>query len=196
MLGNTCLLLIAKMIDPTAKLSIGRQDIVLALCQVSVHYKSRSVQDADLKLMHRVYKLRGGVLVAGSLILQYMAEQERFKMGRLHVATLTKRMTFASLYRRPSTPKPVPRHDSFLYLLRKRPITQSNLVWAMDITYISRAQCFLYLAAEFNWFTRRVLTSRLLFTLEVDLYAENVEEALPKHGAHETFNTDQGRLLT
>jgi transposase-like protein len=40
-----------KMIDPSAKLSVSRQAIVLGISRGSVYYKPRPVSDADLKLM-------------------------------------------------------------------------------------------------------------------------------------------------
>jgi putative transposase len=40
------------MIDPTAKLSVSRQAIMLGISRGSVYYTPRPVSDADLKLMH------------------------------------------------------------------------------------------------------------------------------------------------
>jgi putative transposase len=50
----------------------------------------------------------------------------------------------------------------------------------------------IYLAAELDWFTRRVLAWRVSITLEADFCFEAVEEALARHGTPEIFNTDQG----
>jgi putative transposase len=92
--------------------------------------------------------------------------QEGFKVGRLHVATLMKRMGIEAIYRRPNTSKPAPGHKIYPYLLRKLPITRPNQVWAMDITYIPMARGFVYLAAVVDWFSRRVLAWRVSITLE------------------------------
>ncbi len=66
----------------------------------------------------------------------------------------------------------------------------------MDITYISMARGFVYLAAVVDWFTCRVLAWRLSITMEVDVCIDAVEEALAEHGRPEIFNTDQGRQFT
>ncbi len=124
------------MIDRTAKLSVGRQAKVLGISRGSVYYKPRPVSDADLKLMHRIDKLHMEFPFAGSRMLQGLLVQEGFKVGRLHVATLMKRMGIEALYRKPNTSKPAPGHKIYPYLLRKLPITRPNQVWAMDITYI------------------------------------------------------------
>jgi putative transposase len=102
------------------------------------------VSDADLKLMHRIDKLHMELPFAGSRMLQGLLVQEGFKVGRLHVATLMKRMGIEALYRRPNTSKPAPGHKISPYLLRKLPVTRPNQVWTMDITYIPMARGFIY----------------------------------------------------
>ena len=94
------------MIDRTAMLSVGRQAKVLGISRGSVYYKPRPVSDADLKLMHRMDKLHTAFPFAGSRMLQGFLVQEQFKVGRLHVATLMKRMGIEALYRKPNTSKP------------------------------------------------------------------------------------------
>ena len=184
------------MIDNSAKLSVSRQAILLGISRGSVYYKPRPVSDADLKLMHRIDKLHMEFPFAGSRMLQGLLVQEGFKVGRLHVATLMKRMGIEALYRKPNTSKPAPGHKIYPYLLRKLPITRPNQVWAMDITYIPMARGFIYLAAVLDWFTRRVLAWRVSITLEADFCIEAVEEALARHGKPEIFNTDQGSQFT
>ena len=44
-------------------------------------------------------------------------------------------------------------------------MTAPNQVWAMDITYVP-ARGFVYLAAEVDWFTRRVLSWRVSISLD------------------------------
>ena len=54
--------------------------------------RPRPISDADLKLMHRIDKLHLELPFAGSRMLRGLLAQEGFKVGRLHVATLMKRM--------------------------------------------------------------------------------------------------------
>jgi transposase InsO family protein len=183
------------MIDRTARLSVGRQAKVLGISRGSVYYKPRPVSDADLKLMHRIDKLHMEFPFAGSRMLQGLLVQEGFKVGRLHVATVMKRMGIEALYRKPNTSKPAPGHKIYPYLLRKLPIIRPNQVWAMDITYIPMARGFIYLAAVLDWFSRRILAWRVSITLEVDFCIEAVEEALARHGTPEIFNMEHGRAI-
>ena len=84
------------MIDPTSKLSINRQARVLGISRGSVYYQPRPISDADLKLMHRIDKLHMELPFAGSRMLRGLLAQEGFKVGRLHVATLMKRMSISA----------------------------------------------------------------------------------------------------
>ena len=80
------------MIDRTAKLSVSRQAILPGISRGSIYYQNRPVSDADLKLMHRTRKLHMEFPFAGSRMLQGLLVQEAFSAGRLHVATLMRRM--------------------------------------------------------------------------------------------------------
>ena len=182
------------MIDNSAKLSVSRQAILLGISRGSVYYQLRPGSDADL--MHRIDKLHMEFPFAGSRMLQGLLVQEGFMVGRLHVATLMKRMGIEALYRKPNTSRPAPGHKIYPYLLRKLAVIRPNQVWAMDITYIPMARGFIYLAAVLDWFTRRVLSWRVLITLEAYFCIEAVEEALAKPGKPEIFNTDQGSQFT
>jgi hypothetical protein len=66
----------------------------------------------------------------------------------------------------------------------------------MDIAYIPMARGFIYLAAVLDWFTRRVLSSRVSITLEAGSDIKAVEDALARHGKPKIFNTDQGSQVT
>jgi len=185
-----------KMIDSTAKLSVSRQAIMLGISRGSVYSAPRPVSDADLKLMHRIDKLHMEFPFAGSRMLRGLLVQEGSKLGRKNVVTLMKRMGIEALYCKPNTSKPAPGHKIYPYLLRKLPITRSNHVWSMDITYIPMARGFIYLVAVLDWFTRRVLAWRVSITLEADFCINAVKEALAKHGTPEIFNTDSHMMAT
>lgn len=184
------------MIDRNAKLSLSRQARVLGISRGSIYYQPQPVGDADLKLMHRIDQLHMEFPFAGSRMLKGLLVQEGFVVGRLHVATLKKRMGIEALYRKPNTSKPAPGHKIYPYLLRNLPITRPNHVWAMDITYIPMARGFIYLAAVVDWATRRVLAWRVSITLDAGFCIEALEEALARHGQPEIFNSDQGSQFT
>lgn len=184
------------MIDKSHELSVSRQAAVLGISRGSVYYLPRPVSDANLALMRRIDELHLDLPFAGSRMLQGLLKQEGHQVGRLHIATLMRRMGIEALYCRPNTSKPEPGHKVFPYLLRKLPVTRPNQVWAMDITYIPMARGFVYLAAVIDWFSRKVLAWRLSITMDVGFCIEAVEEAMTRHGKPEIFNTDQGSQFT
>jgi len=184
------------MIDRSHALPLARQAEELGISRSSLYYDPQAVSAADLALMRRMDELHLEYPFAGSRMLRDLLVAEGFTVGRLHVATLMKRMSIAALYRRPNTSKPAPGHQVYPYLLRNLAITRPNQVWAMDITYIPMARGFVYLAAVVDWFSRRVLAWRLSTTLEAAFCIEAVEEAVARYGCPEIFNTDQGSQFT
>jgi putative transposase len=184
------------MIDRQHPLPLRKQAKALGISRGSVYYLPRPVPSADLTLMNRIDKLHLEYPFAGSRLMRDFLVREGRKVGRLHVATLMKRMGIEAIYRRPNTSKPAPGHKIYPYLLQKLPITRPNQVWAMDITYIPMARGFVYLAAVVDWFSRKVLAWKLSITLDTAFCIEAVEEALARYGKPEIFNTDQGSQFT
>ena len=184
------------MIDRSHDLPVARQALALGISRGSVYYLPRPVAASDLVVMRRIDELHLNFPFAGSRMLRDLVAGEGFAVGRLHVATLMKRMGIEALYHRPSTSKPAPGHKIYPYLLRKLAVTRPDQVWAMDITYIPMARGFVYLAAVVDWFSRRVLAWRLSITMEAAFCVEALEEALSRYGTPEIFNTDQGSQFT
>ena len=184
------------MIDKTHKLSITKQARILSISRGSVYYRAEPVCEADLGLMRWIDQLHLDYPFAGSRMLQSFLVREGFRIGRLHVRTLMKRMGIEAIYRRPHTSKPAPGHKIYPYLLRHLVVERPNQVWAMDITYIPMARGFVYLAAVVDWFSRKVLAWRVSITLDTAFCLEAVEEALARYGKPEMFNTDQGSQFT
>jgi putative transposase len=140
------------------------------------------VSAADLAIMRRMDELHLEYPFAGSRMLLDLLAAEGLRSGRLHVATLMKRMGIEALYRKPHTSKPSPGHKICPYLLRKLAIIRPNQAWAMDITYIPKAPGFVYLAAVVDWFSRRVLSWRLSIAMKAGFCIQSLEEALAKIG--------------
>ena len=184
------------MIDRAHRLSLSGQARLLGLSRGSVYYQRRPSAAADVALMRQLDELHVEYPFAGSRMLRDLLRQEGHEVGRLHVATLMKRMGIAALYRRPATSHPTPGHQIYPYLLRKLAVARPNQVWAMDITYVPMARGFVYLVAVVDWFSRKVLAWRLSITLETEPCLEALSEALARHGRPEIMNTDQGSQFT
>ena len=184
------------MIDRQHDLPITKQAEVLRISRGSIYYLPRLVPAAELGIMRRLDRLHLEFPFAGSRMLRGLLAAEGCKIGRRHVKTLMRRMRIEALYRRPRTTKPEPGHKIYPYLLRGVQVTRPNQVWAMDITYITMARGFVYLAVVLDWFSRRVLSWRVSITMEAAFCVEALEDALARHGKPEIFNTDQGSQFT
>lgn len=184
------------MIDRSHDLPITKQAKALGISRGSVYSLPRPVPAADLAMMRRIDELHLNYPFAGSRMLRDLLALEGVKTGRLHVATLMKRMAIEAIYRKPNTSKPAPGHKIYPYLLRDLPVVKPDQVWATDISYIPMARGFVYLAAVVDWFSRRVLAWRISISMEAGFCIEALEEALAKHGKPEIFNTDQGSQFT
>src|SRR5271165_2628046 len=184
------------MIDRRHAFPINGQARMLGLSRSTVYYKPRPVSAEDLKLMRRIDELHLDYPFAGARMLRDLLRREGVVVGRLHVATLMKRMGIEALYRRPNTSKPAPGHKIHPYLLRGVTIDRPNHVWAMDISYIPMRRGFVYLAAVVDVASRRVLAHRVSITMEAAFCVEALEEALARHGKPEILNTDQGSQFT
>lgn len=80
------------MIDRQHDLSLNRPAKVLGISRGSVYYLPLAVPAADLALMRRIDALQLEYTFAGSYMLQGLLNAEGHIAGRLHVATLMRRM--------------------------------------------------------------------------------------------------------
>jgi HTH-like domain len=102
------------MIDPGAELSVTRQCELLGLNRTGVYYTPRPVREEDLRIMRRIDELHLEHPFYGARRLAKQLEREGFGVGRVHVATLMRRMGIEALYRRPRTS--IPARDAKIYL--------------------------------------------------------------------------------
>ena len=105
-------------------------------------------------------------------------------------------MCITALYCKPRTSTRHPQHKIYPYLLRSKPVTHANQVWAMDITYVRVHKGWLYLCAVVDWYSRKVLAWRLSNTMDVEFCMQAVQEAITRWGTPAIFNTDQGSQFT
>ena len=82
-------------------------------------------------------------------------------MNRKRVQRLVRQMGLRALYPKPRTSQPGVGHTVYPYLLRGLSIERPNQVWATDICYIPMAHGFMYLVAIMDWYSRRVLASKI-----------------------------------
>jgi putative transposase len=184
------------MIDQGAKLSVTRQCELLELNRTGVYYTPRPIRDEDLRLMRRIDELHLEHPFYGARRLAKQLGREGFDVGRVHVATLMRRMGIEALYRRPRTSIPARDAKIYPYLLEGLAIERPNQVWSSDLTYLPMAHGFLYLVAILDVASRKVLSFRVSNTMTPDFCVDALSEAIARYGAPEIVNTDQGSQFT
>jgi putative transposase len=145
------------MIERGGDLSVTRQCKALGLNRTGVYYTPRSVAEEDLKVMRRIDELHLRWPFYGARRLAHELAKQGSDVGRLHVATLMRRMGIEARYRKPRTSIPAREGSIYPYLLGGLSIERPNQVWATDITYIPMAHGFLYLMAIMDIASRKVL---------------------------------------
>lgn len=86
-------------------------------------------------------------------------------------------------------------HKIYPYLLTNLDISESNLVWSSDITYIPMRHGYMYLVAVIDWYSRYILSWELSNSMTSDFCRSALLSALKK-GKPAIFNTDQGSQFT
>ena len=128
------------MIDRNHELAVKQQCQILRLARSTAYYQPEPVSADDLALMRRIDELHLKFPFAGARMLSRLLKREGLAVGRRRVSTLMKLMNIHALYRKPNTSKRHAKHPVYPYLLRTLNITQSNHVWAADITYSTPSQ--------------------------------------------------------
>ena len=75
-------------------------------------------------------------------------------IGRRHCNTIFRKLGIHGIYIKPRTKIRHIGHKIYPYLLRQSEIVNPNKVWAMDITYILMAKCFVYLTCVMDIYSR------------------------------------------
>ncbi len=86
------------MIDRSHALPVSRQAQVVGISRGSIYYLPRPTSAVDLAIMRRIDELHLDYPFAGSRMLRDLLGVEGIRVGRLHVATLMKKMAITAIY--------------------------------------------------------------------------------------------------
>ena len=185
------------MITSQSSLSIVEQCRLLQVSR-NTYYRSRAAQpiDKDAPLKYALTELYEHYPFYGKRRMCVALQNAGWKVGVWRVQRVMKEMGLKAIQSKPSTSTPHKQQPIYPYLLRGQAVTESNQVWAADITYIPMARGHLYLVAVMDWHSRRILAWRLSNTMDTRFCEEALQEALDHFGTPVIFNTDQGSQFT
>ena len=176
-------------------ISLQRQCQLLSVHRSSYYYEPCRETDLNLELMGEIDKIYSDIPSYGSRRIAEALINQGYNINRKRVQRLMRIMGIGVIYPRPNLSKPNLNHRRFPYLLKGVKIENVNHVWSTDITYIPLRSGYLYLVAVLDWFSRYVLTWRLLNNLESGFCIDALKEAL-EVGKPKIFNSDQGSQFT
>jgi putative transposase len=131
----------------------------------------------------------------GSRQMTRWLKRQGYPVNIKRIARLMRVMGLQGAVPGPHTSKPHPEHKIYPYLLKGMHLTNANLVWSTDLTYIPMHNGYMFLMAIIDWYSRYVVAWGLSNTLDVLSCVPVLEEALS--GAEPViFNTDQGSQFT
>lgn len=179
-------------------LSIVQQCILLGLCRSSFYYQKAAEPALNLELMQLMdshyleHPYKGATRMHKWLTLDLGYKVSLNRVERLYY----KVMGLRSVLPGPHTSKRCRGHAVFPYLLRNLKITNTNQVWATDITYIPMQKGFMYLMAIIDLKSRYVVHWSLSNSMEADWCTQVLQEAIEMYGTPEILHTDQGAQFT
>jgi putative transposase len=177
------------------ELSLARQCELLGLGRSSLYYEPATQSVENLELMKLIDQEYTAHPFYGSRKMTVWLQEQGRTVNRKRVQRLMRLMGLEAIYPKPKLSLAGTGHKVYPYLLRDVKIVRPDQVWSTDITYVSMATGFMYLAAVIDWYSRYVLAWKLSNTLEGSFCLEMLEEALGR-GQPEVFNTDQGVQFT
>jgi putative transposase len=185
------------MINPKDKrLSTTRQCKLLDISRSGLYYEHKGVSSRYHEIMRTIDRIHTLYPFYGFRRIRNELRRYNIIIGKKLVIRLMKLMAIDVIYPKPNTSKPNPAHKIYPYLLRDLTVERSHQVWAMDITYISMSQGFMYLAAIIDVHSRFVVHWDISNTMEAGWCKDIVASAISRYGAPEIFNTDQGSQFT
>lgn len=182
------------MVTPKHALSIRAQCKLLEIHRSGIYYcPKESFQ--DMQLMNRIDELHRDFPYYGYRKIHWCLMKEGYLINRKKVLKLMKEMGIKAIYPRPKTSTSSSDERVFPYLLKGLEIDKPNQVWSVDITYIRLPVGMVYLFALIDWYSRFVVSHRLVNTMEAYHGVEAIQEAF-QYGYPKICNADQGSQFT
>ena len=128
--------------------------------------------------------------------MTWQLRNEDHLVNEKRIRRLMRLMGLMPIYQKPNTSKAAKGHKIYPYLLRGLRVERPNQVWCSDITYLPMRRGFLYLVANMDWHTRKVLSWRISNTLETGFCVEALNEAIHKFDPPDIMNTDSHMIAT
>ena len=104
------------------------------MARSSLYWRSVTVSEDDLRLMHRIDELYLATPFYGTRRMVAVLRRDGWTVNRKRVRRLMRVMRIEAIYQPPNTSRRHPDHVVYPYLLRGLTIDRPNQVWCADIS--------------------------------------------------------------
>jgi putative transposase len=184
------------LIDRNDGLSIRRQCEILNTSRSGFYYEPKGEPQQNLEIMEIMDRYILEEPTAGVLTMQSMLQDRGIMSGYERVRRLMRLANIKPIYPRRHLTQWKKNEYIYPYLLRNLPVTHSNQVWEIDITYIPMAKGFMYLTAIIDVYSRYIVGWALSNSLDAGSSLRAVKDAIEDHGKPLILNSDQGSQFT
>ena len=191
--------------DTASTPSLNRQLMLLSVSKKAYYYEAvlQFSSDFDQQILRKIDEIYTEHPYYGYRRMKTALNNLGISIGKKRTASAMKFMGLRAINPEPKTTVAIKEHRKYPYLLKQFKnsrnqviVTETNQVWATDITYIRLAKGFAYLAAIIDWGTKKILSWKLSNTMDVSLTTSVLEDALQKYPKPDIVNTDQGSQYT
>jgi putative transposase len=179
------------------ELSITMQCNLLGINRSTLYYKPIPFMDRiNPDIISQIVEIYEHFPFYGIRRTYHELRRRGYHIGRDRVSKIKKELNLRTFYPKPKTTFRNKRHKTYPYLLKGIEITESNQVWATDITYIPLKVGFAYLVSIIDLYSRKILAWDLSNSLDKSSSVDILNEAIERYGIPEIFNSDQGCQFT
>lgn len=177
-------------------ISVRRQCDLLEVNRSTVYYRPSGESEDNLRVMRLMDERHLHYPTHGVLQMQDFLFALGLVVNKKRVRRLLRLMGIMAHYPQRNLSKLGQARYVKPYLLKGLRITHANQVWAIDITYISMAQGFMYLTAIIDLYSRFVVGWSLHNSLDAENCLDVLQRAIHCYSKPEIINSDQGSQFT
>lgn len=172
------------------KLSISRQCDLLQISKSAYYTSSIETSLDDVLIMNKIDEIHTNFPGFGvRLINDRLRKRYNIKIGLKRTSSLMETMKI-------KIPAKQNVEMAQGYLLNDLMIDHPNQVWSIDVSYIGMIDCFCYLVAIIDWYSRYIVGWQLAPTMHLHNVTETIKQSLDEFGVPELFNSDNGHQFT
>ena len=177
-------------------MSQAHQCDLLSLHRSTIYYQPVPEREENLTIMRFLDEQYFITPYYGVERLLALLQRKGYQINRKRLRRLMALIGWQTHYPTKRTTVCDKKSYKYPYLLDNLPITHSNQVWEIDITYIPMQHGFMYLFAIIDVYSRYVVGWSLSNTMNAEWCVDAIEQAITIHGVPQIINSDQGSQFT